>query len=120
MPVAHPTLVVNVSLTGSDRDYDEHDLPPRLRVARGRNGDVAAAESSSVRPTRPLCIAVGIGRRERPGLRRGVKEVERVKRATTAVPVADAALRDVLRSGRSATSRRRCPVSTTRTVVLVA
>ena len=46
---ARPALVVNVSLTGSDRDYDEHVtfLGREFRILRtGTGGDVRAAEES--------------------------------------------------------------------------
>ena len=48
MSGASPTLIVQVSLTGPDRDFDEHVtfLDHEFRIIRlGTNGDVAAAEA---------------------------------------------------------------------------
>ncbi|HEU5304553.1 MAG TPA: hypothetical protein VFU40_07910 [Gemmatimonadales bacterium] len=103
MPVAHPTLVVNVSLTGSDRDYDEHVtfLHHDFRIVRmGTNGDIAAAEELVGKwADEAAAIAVtGIREARAAGLYDGeLRAIERVARATTAVPVtAGHALRDVL------------------------
>jgi len=103
MPVAHSTLVVNVSLTGSDRDYDEHVtfLQHDFRIVRiGTNGDIAAAEELVRKwADEAAAIAVtGIREARAAGLYDGeLRAIERVSRATTAVPVtAGHALRDVL------------------------
>ena len=103
MPVAKPALVVNVSLTGSDRDYDEHVtfLQHDFRIVRlGTNGDVAAAEALVRKwAAESAAIAVtGIREARAAGLYDGELEaIERVRRATTLVPVTDGhALRDVL------------------------
>lgn len=98
-----PVVVVEVSLTGSDHDYDEqvtflhHDV--RI-VRRGTDGDVDAAEAL-VREwgEKAGAIAVtGVREARAAGLYDGELEaVGRVKRATTAVPVTDGhGLRDVL------------------------
>src|SRR5450631_2510750 len=103
MPAASPILIVHVSLTGSDRDYDEHVtfLHHEFRIVRmGTNGDVAAAEALVRKwAGEAAAIAVtGIREARAAGLYDGELEaIERVKRATTAVPVTDGhALRDVL------------------------
>ncbi len=103
MPGSTPRLVVNVSLTSPDRDYDEHVsfLHEDFRIIRlGTNGDVTAA-GELVRKWAEEADAVavtGIREARAAGLYDGELEaVERVKRATTAVPVTDGhALRDVL------------------------
>jgi predicted amino acid dehydrogenase len=103
MPGASPTLIVNVSLTGSERDYDEHVtfLQHDFRIVRvGTNGDVASAEEL-VRKWAEESVAIavtGIREARAAGLYDGELEaVERVRRATTAVPVTNGhALRDVL------------------------
>src|SRR5450759_3009786 len=103
MSGANPTLIVHVSLTGSERDYDEivtfsqHDF----RIVRmGTNGDVAAAETLVRKwAEEAAAIAVtGIREARAAGLYDGELEViERVRGATTAVPVTDGhALLDVL------------------------
>jgi predicted amino acid dehydrogenase len=103
MPEANPTLIVHISLTGSERDYDEHVsfLHHEFRIVRmGTNGDVAAAESLVQKwADEAAAIAVtGIREARAAGLYDGELEaIERVKRATTAVPVTDGhGLRDVL------------------------
>ena len=103
MPVANPLLVVNVSLTGSDRDYDEHVtfLQHDFRIVRmGTSGDVAAAEALVRKwADEAAAIAVtGIREARAAGLYDGeLKAIERVMRATTTVPVTDGhPLRDVL------------------------
>ena len=103
MSARRPELVVNVSLTGSDRDYDEHVtfLHHGFRVVRvGTSGDVAAAEELVRKwAEEASAIAVtGIREARAAGLYDGELEaIEQVKRATTAVPVVDGhALRDVL------------------------
>jgi predicted amino acid dehydrogenase len=103
MPGASPTLIVNVSLTGSERDYDEHVtfLQHDFRIVRvGTNGDVASAEEL-VRKWAEESVAIavtGIREARAAGLYDGELEaIERVRRATTAVPVTNGhALRDVL------------------------
>ncbi|HYO18862.1 MAG TPA: dehydrogenase [Dermatophilaceae bacterium] len=103
MPDANPILIVHISLTGSERDYDEHVsfLHHEFRIVRmGTNGDVAAAESLVQKwADEAAAIAVtGIREARAAGLYDGELEaIERVKRATTAVPVTDGhGLRDVL------------------------
>lgn len=98
-----PTVVVNVSLTGPDRDFDEHVtfLGDDFRIVRiGTSGDVRAAEDLVAKwADEADAIAVtGIREARAAGLYDGeLEEIHRVKRATTAVPVADGhALRDVL------------------------
>ena len=103
MPVDNPTLVVNVSLTGSDRDYDEHVtfLQHDFRIVRmGTSGDVAAAEELVRKwADEAAAIAVtGIREARAAGLYDGeLRAIERVARATAAVPVTTGhGLRDVL------------------------
>ncbi|MFZ0157832.1 MAG: hypothetical protein WAL50_02290 [Kineosporiaceae bacterium] len=103
MPRPTPTLVVNVSLMGSDRDYDEHVtfLNHAFRIVRvGTNGDVAAAEAlARTWAEQAAAIAVtGIREARAAGLYDGeLKAIERVMHAASAVPVtAGHALRDVL------------------------
>jgi predicted amino acid dehydrogenase len=100
---AEPLLVVNISLTGADRDYDERvtlfDRPFRL-LRLGTSGDIARAESL-VREwgDRASAIAVTGAREARAtGLYDGeLAAIDRVKQATGAVPVTDGnALDDVL------------------------
>ena len=88
---------------GSERDYDEcvTFLQRDFRIVRmGANGDVAAAEALVQKwAGEAAAIAVtGIREARAAGLYDGeLKAIERVKHATTAVPVADGhALRDVL------------------------
>jgi predicted amino acid dehydrogenase len=103
MPRAKPALVVNVSLTGPDRDYDEHVtfLHHDFRIVRvGTSGDVAAAEDL-VRKWAEEAAAIAVtGLREAraAGLYDGERAaIAKVKNATSAVPVTDGhALRDVL------------------------
>jgi len=103
MPSTKPLLVVNVSLTGPDRDYDEKVtfLGRGIRIVRvGTSGDVAAAEAA-VREWAGEADAIavtGIREARAAGLYDGELEaVGRVKRATAAIPVTDGhTLRDVL------------------------
>ena len=103
MRQAEPALVVNVSLTGPDRDYDEHVtfLGREVRVLRlGTAGDVAAA-AEAVRKwaSEADAIAVtGVREAQAVGLFDGdPADIERVMRAAEGVPVTDgSALRDVL------------------------
>lgn len=103
MPDSYPTLVVNVSLTGADRDYDEHVtfLDREVRILRvGTNGDVAAAEELVGKWAGEAdAIAVtGLREAREVGLSNGeLAAMGRVLRSTSAVPVTDGhALRDVL------------------------
>jgi predicted amino acid dehydrogenase len=103
MSGVNPTLIVQVSLMGSDRDYDEYVtfLEHDFRLLRlGTNGDVAAAEALVLKwAEEASAIAVtGIREARAAGLYDGELEaIERVRSATTAVPVTDGhALRDVL------------------------
>ncbi|RNM11100.1 dehydrogenase [Nocardioides pocheonensis] len=98
-----PTLVVNVSLTGPERDYDTYvtlfDRPFHL-VRIGTGGDIRAAEEL-VRHWAPDAAAIAVtGAREAraAGLYDGeLAAIERVKAATTDVPVTDGrSLHDVL------------------------
>ncbi len=98
-----PTLVVNVSLTGAERDYDEivDFLGRSMRIVRvGTGGDVDAAEDLVQKWAQDAAaIAVtGIREARAAGLYDGELEaIHKVKRATDAVPVSDGhALRDVL------------------------
>jgi predicted amino acid dehydrogenase len=98
-----PTLVVNVSLTGAERDFDEHVtfLGRDFRLVRiGTGGDVTAAEDLVKKWAQDAdAIAVtGIREARAAGLYDGELEaIDRVKRATDAVAVSDGhALRDVL------------------------
>ena len=86
-------LIVNVSLTGRDRDYDQTVtfLNRRFRIRRmGTDGDVAAAEEL-VRTMAPHAAAIAVsGLREAKasGMYDGdLAAIERVVRATDAVPV---------------------------------
>ncbi len=95
--------VVNVSLTDSERDYDEQVcfLDQQFRIVRsGTNGNVTAAEALVEKWAGDAdAIAVtGIREARAAGLYDGELEaIERVKRATDVVPVTDGhALRDVL------------------------
>jgi predicted amino acid dehydrogenase len=103
MPSTPPLLVVNVSLTGPERDYDEtvtfHGRTIRV-VRLGTGGDVAAAEDL-VREWEHLADAIavtGIREARAAGLYDGeLQAVDQVKRATTIVPVTDGhTLRGVL------------------------
>ncbi|HEY5249067.1 MAG TPA: dehydrogenase [Dermatophilaceae bacterium] len=101
--MANSTLIVQVSLTGSDRDFDEYVnfLEHDFRILRmGTNGDVAAAEALVQKWAGEAdAIAVtGLREARAAGLYDGELEaIERVKSATTAVPVTDGhALHDVL------------------------
>jgi predicted amino acid dehydrogenase len=103
MTSASPILVVNVSLTGPERDVDEHVtfLNREFRVVRvGTSGDVATAEELVRKWAQDAdAIAVtGIREARAAGLYDGELEaVDKVKQATDAVPVCDGhGLRDVL------------------------
>jgi predicted amino acid dehydrogenase len=103
MSAKRPTLVVNVSLTGSDQDYDERVtfLDRSFRIVRvGADGDLSVAEEL-VRTWAEQATAIAVtGLREAraAGLYDGnLAAIQRVMRATTEVPVTDGhALRDVL------------------------
>ena len=103
MPGKTAALIVNVSLAGSDQDYDEHVsfLHHDFRIVRlGTNGDVAAAEELARKwAPEAACLAVtGIREARAAGLYDGeLAAVARVMRATAETPVTDGhALRDVL------------------------
>jgi len=103
MSGANPILIVQVSLMGADRDFDEHVtfLEHEFRIVRmGTNGDVAAAEALVQKwAWDAAAIAVtGIREARAAGLYDGELEaIERIRTATAAVPVTDGhALRDVL------------------------
>ena len=96
MPRTAPTLVVNVSLTGSDRDYDEHvtfldqDVPDRPRRHERRRRRRRGAGPEVGRRTPPRSRSPGIREARAAGLYDGeLAAIERVMRATTAVPVTD-------------------------------
>jgi predicted amino acid dehydrogenase len=98
-----PAVIVNVSLAGSDRDYDQHVtfLEQEFHLRRiGTNGDVAAAEELVRKWADDADVIAVTGIREArvAGLYDGdLEAVNRVKRATRMVPVTDGhALRDVL------------------------
>jgi predicted amino acid dehydrogenase len=103
MAPARPIVIVNVSLTGSDRDYDEQVtfLEHDFRVVRmGTNGDVPAAEELVQKwAGEAAAIAVtGIREARATGLYDGdLRAIERVMGAATTVPITNGhALRDVL------------------------
>jgi predicted amino acid dehydrogenase len=103
MAAKAPMLIVNVSLTGPERDFDEQVtfLDRDFRLVRvGTSGDVHAAEELVRKwAEEATAIAVtGIRDARAVGLYDGeLENIERVKRATTAIPVSDGhALRDVL------------------------
>jgi predicted amino acid dehydrogenase len=98
-----PAVVVNVSLAGADRDYDEQVtfLHRDFRILRlGTDGDVDAAEELVAKWSGDAdAIAVtGIREARAAGLYDGeLHAVDRVKAAAHRVPVTDGhALRDVL------------------------
>ena len=103
MTTAKPAVIVNVSLAGSDRDYDQHvrflDTDFHLRRI-GTNGDVGAAEELVAKWAEEADVIAVTGIREAraSGLYDGdLEAVSRVMRATRMVPVTNGhALRDVL------------------------
>jgi predicted amino acid dehydrogenase len=103
MSVPDPTLVVNISLTGPERDYDEQvtllDRPYRL-LRIGVGGDIDLAERLVRIWARQAAAIAVTGAREAQavGLYDGdLSAVERVMATTDAVPVTDGrALHDVL------------------------
>jgi predicted amino acid dehydrogenase len=103
MPAVEPLVVVNVSLTGPDRDFDEQvtlfERPFRI-IRVGTTGDIAAAEGlvRSWGASASAIAVTGVREARAAGLYDGeLAAIERVMRATTAVPVTDGhALRDVL------------------------
>lgn len=103
MPAVEPLVVVNVSLTGPDRDFDEQvtlfERPFRI-IRVGTTGDIAAAEElvRSWGASASAIAVTGVREARAAGLYDGeLAAIEQVKRATTAVPVTDGhALRDVL------------------------
>ena len=100
---ADVSIIVNVSLATSDRDYDETVtfLERDFRLVRvGTDGDVPAAQAL-VRQWDPSAAAIavtGIREARAAGMYDGdLAAVDKVRRATDAVPIADGhALRDVL------------------------
>jgi predicted amino acid dehydrogenase len=103
MSTTDPDLIVNVSLAGAERDYDEHVtfLDRDFRLVRiGTDGDVAAAEQlARTWSAKATALAVtGIREARAAGLYDGdLDAVERVMRAAERVPVTDGHdLRDVL------------------------
>ncbi len=98
-----PTVVVNVSLTGPERDYDQlvTFLDREFRIVRmGTGGDVDAAEELVHKwADEASALAVtGIREARAAGLYDGeLDDIARVMRATNDVPVTNGhALRDVL------------------------
>ncbi len=98
-----PAVIVNVSLAGSDRDYDQHVtfLDNEFHLRRiGTNGDVAGAEELVRKWADDADVIAVTGIREArvAGLYDGELEaVNKVKRATRMIPVTDGhVLRDVL------------------------
>ncbi len=103
MPPPKPTLVVNVSLTSSERDYDElvSFLNHEFRIVRlGTDGDVDAAEDLVRKWSgEAAAIAVtGVREARAAGLYDGeLAAIEKIKRAGVTVPVTDGhTLHDVL------------------------
>lgn len=103
MPTPEPLVVVNVSLTGPDRDFDERvtlfERPFRI-IRVGTTGDIAAAEDlvRSWGASASAIAVTGVREARAAGLYDGeLATIDRVMRATDAVPVTDGhALRDVL------------------------
>jgi predicted amino acid dehydrogenase len=98
-----PAVIVNVSLAGSERDYDQHVtfLERDVHLRRiGTNGNVHAAQELVRKwaDEADVIAVTGIREARAIGLYDGeLAAVERVKRATRLVPVTDgAALSDVL------------------------
>jgi len=98
-----PAVIVNVSLAGSERDYDQHVtfLERDIHVRRiGTNGNVRTAQELVRKWADDADVIAVTGLREARaiGLYDGeLAAVEKVKRATRLVPVTDgAALSDVL------------------------
>ena len=103
MPETGATLVLVVSLAGSDEDYDQHVrfLDRDFRLVRlGVDGDVSAAESVVRRwaPQAAGIAVVGLAGPSRAGHHdAGAEVLERLRAAAAAVPVTDGhALRGVL------------------------
>jgi predicted amino acid dehydrogenase len=103
MTVDTPAGIVNVSLAGSDRDYDVHVtfLERDLHLRRiATDGDVAAARElvASWADEAAVIAVTGIREARAIGLYDGdLADVETVKQATRKVPVTDGrALADVL------------------------
>ena len=127
MPGSDPAIIVNVSLTGPERDYDETVtfLEQDFRLVRiGTSGDVDAAEEL-VREWADGASAMavtGIREARAAGLYDGeLAEIARVKRATDRIPVSDGhALRDVLQEWAIRHVQNEMPgfFSNARTVVL--
>jgi predicted amino acid dehydrogenase len=103
MSRTRPTVVVNVSLGGSDRDFDERVtfLDQRFRIVRrGTDGDLAAAEELAREwAGTAAAIAVSGARGTRSAHGRGGEPaaVQQVRRAADGIPVTDGhTLHDVL------------------------
>jgi len=103
MAPANRELIVNISLTGPDRDYDEevtfleHDFR-LLRIGTSGDVDMAAALVRKWAADAAAIAVTGVREARAAGLYDGdLEAVNRVKRATTAVPITDGHdLRDVL------------------------
>ena len=95
MTTDKPAVIVNVSLAGSDRDYDQHVtfLEQEFHLRRiGTNGDVAAAEELVRKWADDADVIAVTGIREArvAGLYDGdLEAVNKVKRATRMIPVTD-------------------------------
>ncbi len=95
MTTDKPAVIVNVSLAGSDRDYDQHVtfLEQEFHLRRiGTNGDVAAAEELVRKWADDADVIAVTGIREArvAGLYDGdLEAVNKVKQATRMIPVTD-------------------------------
>jgi predicted amino acid dehydrogenase len=95
MTTDQPAAIVNVSLAGSDRDYDQHVtfLEQEFHLRRiGTNGDVAAAEELVRKWADDADVIAVTGIREArvAGLYDGdLEAVNKVKQATRMIPVTD-------------------------------
>jgi predicted amino acid dehydrogenase len=127
MPKRTDFTVVNISLTGPDRDYDARVtfLDRRFRLVRiGTSGDVAAARSlvSSWGPRADAIAVTGVREARAVGLYDGeLDAIDSIKQATTLVPVIDGhALGDVLQEWAIRHLQTELPgyLSNARTVVL--
>ncbi|MCU0262437.1 MAG: hypothetical protein MUF09_02035 [Candidatus Nanopelagicales bacterium] len=103
MTTDSPAVVVNVSLAGSDRDFDQHVtfLDQEFHLRRiGTDGDVTQAEDLVRKWADDADVIAVTGIREArvAGLYDGdLEAVNKVKRATRMIPVTDGhVLRDVL------------------------
>ena len=95
MTTPKPAVIVNVSLAGSDRDYDRQVtfLEQEFHLRRiGTNGDVAAAEElvRTWADDADVIAVTGIREARVAGLYDGdLEAVNRVKQATRMIPVTD-------------------------------